>query len=135
MSHLILSPHPDDAVLSCGGMMHALAQRGETVEVLTLMAGDAPPSLPYSPIVEEVHARWGLGANPFPARRDEDREAIESLGAHVIFWKWRDDIYRTDTSGNLLYPDVNAIFGDIHPHDSLPNDELPLGDDFTTLYI
>ncbi len=37
---IFLSPHPDDAVLSCGGWIYQLAQDGERPIVITLFGGD-----------------------------------------------------------------------------------------------
>ena len=37
--HLFVSPHFDDAVLSCGATMHRLRRLGERVMVLTVCAG------------------------------------------------------------------------------------------------
>jgi LmbE family N-acetylglucosaminyl deacetylase len=136
--HLFLSPHPDDAALSCGATIYQLAAEGERVVVLTLMAGDAPDPLPVSPLVEEIHARWGLGANPFIVRRAEDQRAVEYLGAEIAFGEWRDCIYRTDGTGIALYPNGDAIFGDIHPDDPLRLATLPLSkwaEKLTHLYV
>src|SRR5687767_8416687 len=102
------------------------------------MAGDAPDPLPTSPLVEEIHARWGLGVNPFIVRRAEDQRAVEYLGAEIAFGEWLDCIYRTDTTGTALYPNDDAIFGYIHPNDPLRHATLHLSkwaDDLTHLYI
>ena len=39
---IFLSPHPDDAVLSCGGWIYQLAQDGERPIVITIFGGDRP---------------------------------------------------------------------------------------------
>ncbi|WP_366972639.1 PIG-L family deacetylase, partial [Thermoflexus sp.] len=36
----VLSPHPDDAVLSCGGTLYRTARAGIPVRVITVFAGD-----------------------------------------------------------------------------------------------
>ncbi len=117
MQHLVLSPHPDDAVLSCGGLMYRLARSGASVTVFTVMAGPLPPDVVITPFIEEHLVRWGLGPDPVPARREEDRRALEVLGADVIFGAFPDALYRTDGSGNALYPDLARLFGEVRSDD------------------
>ena len=38
---LIISPHPDDEVFGCGGLMHSLVQTGKKVEVIIMSKGEA----------------------------------------------------------------------------------------------
>ncbi len=117
-ARLYLSPHLDDAVLSCGGLIHRQAQRGERVIVLTICAGQAP-SGPLSPFAEELHARWGLSAaEAVLARREEDRRAVQVLGAEAVHLDVPDCIYRRHPgSGQPLYPTGAAIMGALSPHD------------------
>ncbi|MBI5928396.1 MAG: PIG-L family deacetylase [Chloroflexi bacterium] len=117
MTHLILSPHADDAVLSCGGLMFTLKQQGESVEVLTLTVADVPQPPPASPVVLDLHPRWGLGDNPYIVRRAEDKAAIERLGAKIVFGDWLDAIYRVDAKGQVYYPSYDSLFAEIHPDD------------------
>jgi LmbE family N-acetylglucosaminyl deacetylase len=126
-THLFLSPHLDDAVLSCGGVICELLKAGEQVDVLTVVAADTPVPVPQSALVAALHTRWGLGDNPFLGRRQEDREALTKLGAvGVHFGDWHDCIYRTDSRGQLLYTTEDQIFGKVHPADPLQNASLDL---------
>jgi len=61
MDWVFLSPHLDDAVLSCGGFIFELIQKGERVEICTICAGDPPPG-ELSPLAEMLHQRWGVTA-------------------------------------------------------------------------
>ncbi len=117
MKHLFLSPHFDDAVLSCGATIQQLVASGESVEVRTIMAG-LPHSLPDTAIVRDLHDRWQEGGNPVRARIEEDKLAVERLGAVCTrFSFWLDCIYRVTRSGKVLYPDGESIFGEINPED------------------
>ncbi len=111
MSHVFLSPHPDDAVLSCGGLIYQLAQAGEAVTVFTVMAGDVPADVPVSTFIEEHFVRWQLGSDPVPGRKAEDVRAVISLGGAVVFGSFPDALYRTDGHGIALYPDLARLFG------------------------
>lgn len=114
--HLFLSPHYDDAVLSCGGLLHQLAARGVRTCVYTVMAA-APAVLPATPFVQELHERWGAGGDPVTARRAEDAAALALLGAEALYGPLPDCIYRTGPDGEPLYTTEAALFGPVHPDD------------------
>ncbi len=42
MAHVFISPHPDDAALSCGGLIASLRELGQNVTILTVYSGSAP---------------------------------------------------------------------------------------------
>lgn len=114
--HLFLSPHLDDAVLSCGGLMHALTQRGESVILLTVMAGDPPDDLPDTPLLKEVKALWEQGRYLVSTRRFEDAHAARTLGARVVQMPFAECLFRTakwgDGSRAPLYPREDSPFAD-----------------------
>ena len=92
---LFLSPHLDDAALSCGGQIHRRAAAGEHVTVVTVFAG-APLGAP-TPLGAELHSLWGLPADPGDAlaiRRAEDDAALAVLGAASARWDLVDAVYR-----------------------------------------
>lgn len=117
MHHLFFSPHPDDAVLSCGGLLHQLAQSSETVSVFTAMSGSIPSDAANTPFVQDLIARWKLGSDPVTGRKAEDRRAVELLGGTVRFGSLPDAPYRADAQGRPLYADRETLFGGINPHD------------------
>jgi LmbE family N-acetylglucosaminyl deacetylase len=117
MAHIFVSPHMDDAVFSCGGLIYQLVQAGESVTVFSVMAGSVPSDVPISPFIEEHFRRWKLWPDPVPGRKAEDTRAIQSLGAHVRFGDFPDVLYRTDGHGASLCPDLSAMFGEIDPRD------------------
>ena len=114
---IFLSPHLDDAVLSCGGTIHLLTQAGKPVLVVSITAGDPPAGDP-SPFTKNLHARWRLATDSIALRRAEDVEACIDLGADWLHWRIPDCIYRRDNvNGNPLYDRVEALFGPIDPFD------------------
>ena len=118
LTHVYLSPHLDDAVLSCGGMIHRQAQAGERVVVVTVCAGDPPPG-PLSEFARSLHERWGLEAGPVAAaRRAEDLSALDVVGAEAVHLHIPDCIYRADSAGWHPYASEQAIFGELHPAES-----------------
>lgn len=95
MSEIIfLSPHLDDAVLSCGAILFDLAyKRRRKVAVWTLFSGDVPAGR-LSPFAAELHSRWNTGMEAPKARRAEDKLACERLGVAPHYWMVPDCIYR-----------------------------------------
>jgi len=114
LTHLYLSAHLDDAVLSCGGLIHKQVQARDRVVVVTICAGDPPPG-ELSPFAQELHQRWGLeAARAVAARRAEDLRALASLGAEAFHLPTPDCIYRADSAGRHLYASEPAIFGPLN---------------------
>jgi LmbE family N-acetylglucosaminyl deacetylase len=94
MQWIYLSPHLDDAVYSCGSLIHQQVESGHSVEIWTIFAGY--PSIPdFSPFASEIHMRWGTGDASTAARRVEDTAACARLGAVPLYFDFLDVIYRT----------------------------------------
>jgi len=111
---IYLSPHLDDAIYSCGGLIWEQVQAGQKVEIWTVCAGDPPPG-PLSPFAESLHTRWGV-VEVGEVRRAEDRRAVSWLGAGFRHLELPDCIYRRHlVSGQALYASEQAIFGEVHP--------------------
>jgi len=97
---IFISPHLDDVVLSCGGLVWDLTQQGHRVEIWTLMAG-FPVGEDFSPLAQENHQAWGMsGAAAIRVRREEDCAACAILGAEARHCDWMDAIYRQDPYTN-----------------------------------
>ena len=110
MRCVFLSPHLDDAALSCGGSIYRLVQAGQAVQAITIFAGDPPPG-PLTPFAHSLHERWQ--AAPVD-RRAEDGEALRRLGAQAIHWPYADAVYRRHPdSGDALYDSEESIFGEV----------------------
>jgi LmbE family N-acetylglucosaminyl deacetylase len=106
-THLFLSPHLDDAVLSAGGVVDALVRSGARVVVATFCTADPPESAPLGALAHELHARWGNPREPYAARRREDETACASLGAETRHLGLLDAIYRGE------YRTFEELFGPI----------------------
>lgn len=106
---LYLSPHLDDVVFSCGGLIARQIEEGGEVTVMTIFAGDAPDG-DLSEFARELHQRWGHEASPVAVRRAEDLYACAGLGAAALHMSIPEAIYRSSPSGSPLYPDEGSIF-------------------------
>jgi LmbE family N-acetylglucosaminyl deacetylase len=114
---IYLSPHLDDAALSCGGMIWTDTAVHQSSLVVTVMAGDPPPAAP-SGYVQSLHQRWNLASDAVAARRQEDVNACRILGADYWHWDVPDCIYRYHpVTGEPFYGSDDDIFGEIHPQE------------------
>jgi LmbE family N-acetylglucosaminyl deacetylase len=113
---MYISPHLDDAILSCGGVIYQQTTCGDDVVVVTVCAG-APQGNASSEYIQELHERWGTGESAIEGRTAEDRRACAMLGAQALHLPIPDAIYRTSSDGKLLYTSVEAIFAAIHPEE------------------
>lgn len=121
--HIYLSPHLDDVALSCGGQIFLHTTAGQSVLVVTLMAGAPDADTAVSEFVQLLHQRWQLFAGAISdavaARRQEDLDACAILGAAAQHGPFPDSIYRFEPqSGAPYYPTRDAIFGDVHPQEA-----------------
>ncbi len=114
---IFLSPHPDDAVLSCGGWIYQLAQNDERPIVMTIFGGDRLTDVPLSAFACGLHERWQLGDDAPAHRRDEDRAACDRLSCYLIHLPFADAVYRVDEGGQHLYASEEAIFGEVRDRD------------------
>ncbi|MCA9937129.1 MAG: PIG-L family deacetylase [Anaerolineales bacterium] len=105
---IYLSPHLDDAALSCGGQIAAQTRAGKSVLIVTITAADPPPG-PLSDFAQLLHQRWETAANAVAIRRAEDVVAAAALGADYAHWEFYDCIYRRAEDGQPLYPTWNDV--------------------------
>lgn len=123
--HIYLSPHYDDASLSCGGAIHKQTQAGESVLVITICAAAPHPTDPLSPFAQELHTRWGNPVDVVATRLAEDETAMALLGVEVVRLEVMDCIYRGRPRAGMWYYNNNAqLFGDVHPGDLALKDDI-----------
>lgn len=101
---LVLSPHLDDAVLSCGGLLI----QHEDALVATAFSAD-PPTPRTGPLANL--------ASP-EVRREEDHRAMTLVGAEFRLLGRPDAIDRVGEGNKPLYPEFASIFGVVHPEDA-----------------
>lgn len=117
---VILSPHLDDAALSCGGLLHVL--RGMQTLVVTLCSGNPPPR--YSADGRKtLPARRGHVSPRL--RRAEDIAAMRAIDAAYVHLSFPDAIYRRNhLTGKLIYLGARERWAAPHADDQDYIDEL-----------
>ncbi len=113
---IFVSPHPDDVVLSCGGLIYKQARAQRDPLIVTVFVG-TPDYERVSPFAHVQHGYWGNPPDPMALRREEDIAAADRLGATVCHLPFLDAVYRTGPDGQPLYASEEAIFGDVAPPD------------------
>lgn len=117
MNWFFLSPHYDDVVFSCGGLVWEQAQAGGRVVVVTICGG-APDQEELSDFAQEIHQSWEAGENPVAVRRKEDEQACRMLEAEPLPLSFPDAVYRKSSrDGSFLYGDEESLFGGLDPRE------------------
>lgn len=146
MTHVFVSPHPDDAALSCGGLIASLRAREEPVALLTIFSG--PGALDRLTPYQRLALGFGRGEKRQPAddadgtdldpvadrepagddepptpsevmvvRRAEDQAYARFVGASIAFVNLPDAVFRD-------YRGDEQLMGPPRPDDRAPVDEL-----------
>lgn len=114
--HIYISPHLDDAALSCGGAIARHVADNQRVLVVTVCSGIPPADRPFSPFAQQLHARWNLDADQVVQMRlREDRVALNHLGADGYWLAFLDAIYRQPDA----YMSDETLFGKVAADDML----------------
>ena len=110
---IVLSPHLDDAALSCGGLLLALREITVPRLVITVTAGNPLAAAELSGVGRGGRERRGY--IPPAYRRREDGAAMRSIGCDYLHLGFPDAIYRRSSStGRLLYPSPRSRWGVPH---------------------
>lgn len=113
MQYIFISPHLDDAILSCGGIIHSLKSSGHFVEIWTIFAG-IPDNILFTDFAKSLHKRWKLESqNPIKTRLEEDKNACKILGAKPKYFNFFDCIYRLNENGYPLVTKEEDLFQDV----------------------
>jgi LmbE family N-acetylglucosaminyl deacetylase len=120
MSRIVLSPHPDDAVLSLGPCMRAWTRMGDSVRVLTIF--DGAPRAKLTPAATEDRARYS--EDPVALRQKEDLRAVGSLGATLESAGMEELVYRYRRDGTPRLQGLDDLYGPLDGDDEIVVDEV-----------
>lgn len=118
MRWIYLSPHFDDAVLSCGGMAWEQVQDRAAVEFWTVCAGAPTIDQPLSAFAQSLHHRWQTGPQAVRVRAQEDKAAADVLGVATRDWDLPDCIYRRLPDGNWLVNGEADLWQPVHTQEA-----------------
>ncbi len=108
---IFLSPHLDDAVLSCGMLLHQLSRCHKKISVITIFT-QADPQITTA-FTKRFVAKCGYvrAKSLFNQRKREDQMAMSLLKANCIHLGFKDAAWRTNKlSSKPLYPGRHRLF-------------------------
>ena len=105
---LIISPHLDDAVLSCGDLIDKLVNEKYSVDVITIFSKEMKKSQLSSAAIK-FHNNCFLPDNPMKQRKQEDKLAHEYLKCNSYYMELPECLYRKYKT-KFLYPDLDNIY-------------------------
>jgi LmbE family N-acetylglucosaminyl deacetylase len=114
---LLISPHLDDAVLSCGDFL--AAHPGAVV--VTVFAGAPPPGAPLTKW--DSAAGFSRSEDVIPRRRAEDRAALATLEAQPVWLDFPDNQYAPTPPQPLIVDRLLQLVQDYRPGSFL----VPMG--------
>ena len=108
---LALSPHLDDAVFSCGGLLARLAQGGWRVVMATLFTGSVADPKGFA-LACQLDKGLPAEIDYMALRRDEDAEAAAALGiAPPVHLPFREAPHRGYGAASELFSETRADDG------------------------
>ncbi|MDQ2967711.1 MAG: PIG-L family deacetylase [Actinomycetota bacterium] len=105
---VVISPHPDDAVLSLGATIATATRAGHSVRVVTVFAGDEAATVEAGPW--DSKSGFRSAAEAARARALEDDEACRIVGAEPVRLPYLDKDYeRVLVEEEILRVIVDAV--------------------------
>jgi LmbE family N-acetylglucosaminyl deacetylase len=105
---VVISPHPDDAVLSLGATIASTTRAGHSVRVITVFAGDESATGEAGPW--DSKSGFRTAAEAARARALEDDEACRIVGAEPVRLPYLDKDYeRALDDEEILRATVDAV--------------------------
>ncbi|VVB86395.1 GlcNAc-PI de-N-acetylase [uncultured archaeon] len=114
--NIYLSPHYDDAILSCGGLIYAQCRAGERVGILTLCTS-LPDHVPESALARQYLAAWSKSGDGMANRRVENATVLSNWGVQNWECSTPDAIFRTG-GGTSYYQSRADLFCEPHIDDA-----------------
>lgn len=119
---IFLSPHLDDAVLSCGHTIHSLTKKNKKSLVVTVFAASQTDFENFSSDSQAFLKKSGNQSfsQLFTQRKKEDNQALKILGAQSLHLANIDAGFRFSKSKESIYPSNRHVFGGkIHPKEQV----------------
>lgn len=109
IKYLVLSPHLDDGVLSCGEFVRSKIDEGNDVTIVTVFSG-YPEKTELSDAAKKYHSDCFLSDDAMEYRKEEDIKACKILGCKYKHLDFYECLYRKNGNGDYIYPDIEDIY-------------------------
>lgn len=107
---VVVSPHLDDGVLSLGATIAVETQRGIAVDVVTVFANDPASRAPAE--AWDRACGFATEGEAASARREEDRQACELIGAVPKWLPFADSEYVRERSESAVWEALAPLVSD-----------------------
>lgn len=122
---IFISPHYDDVILSCAGLLAKLGELNQKCIIITVFGGGIKKNLNLSELIKSYVAEdmncqiddvtFDMCNTLVKIRKLEDIDAIKVINGERQVLDYSDAIYRGDDS--LYYYDEKSLFGNIKTQD------------------
>lgn len=110
---VFISPHFDDAVLSCGGLMLELAGKTDMTVVNVFSKANVGPYTLSASRFLKFSGNHSSAQELYSARELEDKSALQKLGAKIINLGLEDALFRRKDSKSIfgkILPEFNHVY-------------------------
>jgi len=110
---VFISPHFDDAILSCGGLMLELAGKTEMTVVNVFSKANAGPHTLSARRFLKFSGNHSSAQELYSARELEDKSTLQKLGVKVINLGLEDALFRKKNSKRIfskVLPELNHVY-------------------------
>ncbi|HUN01921.1 MAG TPA: PIG-L family deacetylase [Niabella sp.] len=110
---VFISPHLDDAVLSCGGLMQELARKTELTVINVFTSAHSGPYTLSARKFLQASGDFSNAAELYQARIEEDQRALLKLGVNVTNLGLKDALFRRKPKESLfgkILPEFNHVY-------------------------
>lgn|GEM_PF-880325 len=107
----ILSPHLDDAILSCGQLLSELSGRADITVINVFTKAHSGPYTLSGKKLLSLSGGYNDASQLYEERVKEDKKALTSLGVKIINLDLEDALFRRKVSGkNRLIPELTHVY-------------------------
>jgi LmbE family N-acetylglucosaminyl deacetylase len=124
-SFIFISPHLDDAVLSCGQLIMHLRKLEKKIRIITVFTkASADTTTPQAREFVEL-CGYGDASKLFADRKKEDRAVADYIGIKINHWAFLDAAWRKGVDNKPIYPNGESQFsGKISGKDNMLINEI-----------
>lgn len=122
-TYIFLSPHLDDAILSCGNLIARLSSKGKKIIVITVFTGTSKVASPQATDFVKI-CGYTNAKKLFQIRKLEDINACKILGTHYVHLKYIDAAWRCFDNKPIYTSTEKQYSGKVSYRDSLLTNKI-----------
>jgi SAM-dependent methyltransferase len=116
--YYFISPHLDDAILSCGNLIERLKRSESEVNIVTVFTRGSEAPYSQQALSYLRNSGFSSASQLFNARKIEDRKASQYLGVRRRHLNFTDAVFRKGINGKFTYDSKSQFSGTASEDDS-----------------